>query len=82
LAFWPKPLRQAMSKLAAAATCSTDCSALPPGSGQSAWTVGSGRKKSAPFSASACSTFWSKAMTEIRWPWVARVLFFPSCRRD
>jgi hypothetical protein len=63
-----------MSKLAAAATCSTDCSALPPGSGQSAWTVGSGRKKSAPFSASACSTFWSKAMTEIRCPWVARVL--------
>jgi hypothetical protein len=36
--------------------------------------VGSGRKKSAPFSASACSTFWSKAMTEIRCPWVARVL--------
>src|SRR3990167_10101759 len=76
--FLPKPRFQAISKALPASTCSIDCSAVPPGRRHSVWTTGSGRKKSAPFSDSLASTFWSKAMIEIRWPWLAVLLFLSS----
>ncbi len=40
---WPTPRRQAIERFGAASTFSTDCSAVPPGSGHSAITAGLGR---------------------------------------
>jgi hypothetical protein len=43
-----------------------------------------GQEKSAPFRAVAGSTFWSKAMIEMRWPWLAvsDLFSFLACGRD
>ncbi len=67
----PSPRRQAICRFGAAATCSTDCSGVPPGNGHSAMGAGGGREKSWPFSAADGATTSCGGRTGIRSPWVA-----------
>ena len=69
--FSPKVRRQAIWKFGAASTFSTDCSRLPPASGQSACGAGAGRKKSWPFSASETLSWSLSSSSEMRSPLAA-----------